>query len=179
MAGESLRALVREVVAEVVRDLVAQEASTDRPVITRTSSARLPPDDSGPVVDPVQDTRRLPWGAVDPTGPRRSSREVHAVTIQTDDDLNAFARHIVRLLDNPKARMDLLAGATRFTLTRPPARGGAPERTHRRESGALTEREVKEAAEAGKSILLGRRAVVTPLARERARALGVTIEKET
>jgi hypothetical protein len=42
----------------------------------------------------------------------------------------------------------------------------------------VTERKVQEAAKAGGRIVLGRGAVLTPLAREKARALGVQIERE-
>jgi hypothetical protein len=42
----------------------------------------------------------------------------------------------------------------------------------------VTERHVKAAAAAGARIALGRAAVLTPLAREKARALGVHVEKE-
>jgi len=54
--------------------------------------------------------------------------------------------------------------------------GGAPVR--RVESGAVTEALVKQAARAGERLVLGRTAVLTPLARDRARASGVEIVKE-
>jgi hypothetical protein len=57
-----------------------------------------------------------------------------------------------------------------------PAPGGAPVR--RVESGAVTEALVKQAARAGERLVLGRAAVLTPLARDRARASGVEIMKE-
>jgi len=46
------------------------------------------------------------------------------------------------------------------------------------ERGAVTERTVLSAAGAGARLVLGPRAVLTPLARDRARTLGVPIEKE-
>jgi hypothetical protein len=46
------------------------------------------------------------------------------------------------------------------------------------ERGAVTERAVKAAATDGKRLIVGRRAVLTPLARDKARSLGVVIEKE-
>ena len=49
---------------------------------------------------------------------------------------------------------------------------------HRIEKGAVTERTVQAAASAGARLVLGPRAVLTPLARDRARSLGVPIEKE-
>jgi len=46
------------------------------------------------------------------------------------------------------------------------------------ERGAVTEVVVMAAARAGERLVLGRGAVLTPLARDRARASGVPIEKE-
>jgi hypothetical protein len=57
-----------------------------------------------------------------------------------------------------------------------PVPAGAPVR--RVESGAVTEALVKQAAQAGERLVLGRSAVLTPLARDRARASGVEIVKE-
>ena len=42
----------------------------------------------------------------------------------------------------------------------------------------MTERTVEEAAKAGARLVLGPRAVLTPLAREKARAKGIEIERE-
>ena len=57
-------------------------------------------------------------------------------------------------------------------------RGGAALTARRVEQGAVTERAVIAAARAGERLVLGPRAVLTPLARDKARALGVPIEKE-
>jgi hypothetical protein len=83
----------------------------------------------------------------------------------TSDDLRALIREVIRevLRDQP-----------------PSAPAGAPAPgTRRVERGAVTERMVREAAAAGeRRLVLGRRAVLTPLARDRARAIGVEIVKE-
>ena len=111
------------------------------------------------------------------------------VRLATDEELHEFVRHILALADNPKRRRDLLSGRLRFTLA--PAGRGTPgpgpltrgsaapgPAEHRVEKGAVTERAVQAAAAAGARLVLGPRAVLTPLARDRARALGVPIEKE-
>jgi hypothetical protein len=49
---------------------------------------------------------------------------------------------------------------------------------HRVDKGAVTERAVAAAAAAGARIVVGPRAVLTPLAKDKARSLGVPIEKE-
>jgi hypothetical protein len=54
--------------------------------------------------------------------------------------------------------------------------GGPPAR--RIERGAVTEKVVRAAARAGERLVLGPRAVLTPLARDRARATGVEISRE-
>jgi hypothetical protein len=54
--------------------------------------------------------------------------------------------------------------------------GGPPAR--RVERGAVTERVVRDAARAGERLVLGPGAVLTPLARDRARACGVEISRE-
>ena len=121
------------------------------------------------------------------------------VRLATDEDLHEFVLRVLRLADNPKRRRDLLAGRLRFTLAPggsavrgpsagrpcPPAcpaprpTGQRPDRgDHRIDKGAVTERAVQAAASAGVRLVLGPRAVLTPLARDRARALGVPIEKE-
>jgi hypothetical protein len=63
---------------------------------------------------------------------------------------------------------------------RPPVgrTAGPPVPVRRIERGAVTERVVRDAARAGERLVLGRGAVLTPLARDRARSSGVEIEKE-
>ena len=105
------------------------------------------------------------------------------VNLSTDEDLAAFVK---RLLDlDPDQREELRSGRKRFRLaTAPPdpdlapapGFGGPPVR--RIERGAVTEAMINAAARAGERLVLGRGAVLTPLARDRARASGVQIEKE-
>ena len=125
------------------------------------------------------------WAAA--ARPRRQARPVR---LETDADLRQFALEILRLADNPARRRDLLAGRLTFTLagratgdaratgdgraTGDPLAAGE----QRIETGAVTERAVQSAATAGQRLVLGPRAVLTPLARDRALALGVPIEKE-
>jgi len=99
------------------------------------------------------------------------------VRLETDADLRQFALDILRLADNPARRRELLTGRLSFTLA---GRAGdkAEADDHRIETGAVTERAVQAAAKAGQRLVLGPRAVLTPLARDRALALGVPIDKE-
>lgn len=99
---------------------------------------------------------------------------VERVSLAGDDDLNRFVRDILTRAD----REAILAGRVRFTLASAGvsrAEGTGPTRIDR---GAVTERTVAAAAKAGGRLVLGPRAVLTPLAREKARALGIEIERE-
>jgi hypothetical protein len=117
------------------------------------------------------------------------------VNLSTDEDLAAFVK---RLLDlDPGQREELRSGRKRFRLASPhvpsvPAgagqvgagqsngaeRAGPSAPVRRIERGAVTEAVIAAAARAGERLVLGRGAVLTPLARDRARASGVQIEKE-
>ncbi len=108
---------------------------------------------------------------------------VERVDLRTDADLDAFVRSLVRRLENPRDRMAIRSGKVRFRLGATAPAGGAAAATSavpvmRVERGAVTERTVREAARDGARLVLSRRAVLTPMARDRARSLGVEIEKE-
>jgi hypothetical protein len=130
---------------------------------------------------------------------------VETVNLSTDDDLAAF---VARLLDaDAQTREDLRAGRKRFRLAVQPVphtpeipqapprttpvtsgtqgvngamavNGSAGPPSRRIERGAVTEKVVRDAARAGERLVLGPGAVLTPLARDRARASGVEIDKE-
>ena len=148
---EELRALVRE----VIRDVLPQGLSTQGLSTQGLSTQGLP----------VTET----------------------VNLSTDGDLAAFVR---RLLDlDPDQREELRSGRKRFRLATartaqgPAAPAHGAERAgdppvRRIECGAVTEAMISQAARAGETLLLGRGAVLTPLARDRARASGVPIERE-
>ena len=108
------------------------------------------------------------------------SAEVEDVDLRTDADLEAFVRSLVRRLENPRDRMAIRSGRLRFRLRTGPAAepAAAAGPVMRVERGAVTERTVREAADAGARLVLAPRAVLTPMARDRARSLGVEIEKE-
>ena len=117
------------------------------------------------------------------------------VNLSTDEDLAAFVK---RLLDlDPGQQEELRSGRKRFRLASPQAlsvpagagqvsagqtngaeRAGPSAPVRRIERGAVTEAVIAAAARAGERLVLGRGAVLTPLARDRARASGVQIEKE-
>jgi hypothetical protein len=155
---DALRQLVREVVREAVGDL-----SNPAPVATAPPPpAPPPPAPVGPV-------------ATGPLAADERSR-VDTVRIASDRDLDVFVRNLLRLFENPKTRADLRQGRLSFRLAGTGRPG--PGSSRRIERGAVTERQIADIAASGATLVLGPRAVLTPLARERARALGVTIHKE-
>ena len=90
------------------------------------------------------------------------------------DELRALVREVLR---------DELRAVVREVLRDglPAAAAGSGNGTgtvQRIEKGAVTERMVAAAAKAGAALVLGPRAVLTPLARDKARALGVPVQKE-
>jgi hypothetical protein len=104
------------------------------------------------------------------------------VVLSNGAELEAFVRRIAVLCEDPAEREALRSGSRRFHLaghpapsTSVPAPAAAVVRV---DKGAVTERHVREAASEGADLVLGRGAVLTPLARDRARAAGVRITKE-
>ncbi len=155
MSGEAVDAdVLRSLVREVLADLLPGGG---------------PSPGAGPPGAPVQE------GPV--FTPRDGVRDVETVGLRTDAELAAFVTRLLHLFENPKHRADLQAGRLRFRLAAGGAAGSARP-AHRIEKGAVTEATVRAAARDGARLVLGRGAVLTPLARDRARAAGVEIEKE-
>ena len=104
--------------------------------------------------------------------------------MSSDADLDALVRRVAELCDDPGRRAAFQEGRHGFRLGsagRAALPGEAPrERPDdvRIERGAVTERAVLKADRTGSRLVLGPRAVMTPLARDRARVLGVEIERE-
>ena len=183
-----LRALIREVLS----DLLPAEAGGRRghvPSAHRTPSTHTP-DVLSAGTSGALGAGDPGVGWPDPAGGRlglgqpglaHSVREqveaVETVSLRTDADLDAFVKRLLRLFENPQRRDALRAGRLRFRLAAA-AGPGSVQPAHRVDKGAVTEAMVRQAAGAGARLVLGRRAVLTPLARDRARAAGVEIERE-
>jgi hypothetical protein len=197
--GDALRALVREVLSELLPAEVevggrrGHTSSAHRTPSTHTPgvlsagtpgvlSAGTPgawPEGAGggsPVDDHAVGRPGLGQGGLAHTV-RENVEAVETVSLRTDADLDAFVRRLLRLFENPQRRDALRAGRLRFRLAAA-AGPGSVQPAHRVDKGAVTEAMVRQAARAGARLVLGRRAVLTPLARDRARAAGVEIERE-
>jgi hypothetical protein len=164
-----VREVLRDVLAELLPELVAETRATPHGA---PGIPAMPP----PPVAAVH--RPSSWHEAGTT-PARGEAGVEAVSLATDADLDAFVQRLLQRFENPQQRAALRARTLRFTLASGTGGAGAAGGGARRiDHGAVTERLVREAAAAGASIVLGPRAVLTPLARDVARSLGVTIEKE-
>lgn len=128
----------------------------------------------------------LPAALTAGDGQQPSAPAPEPVSVRTDADLDALVRRVATLCEDPRRRQAMRDGRHGFRLSagsgeQPP---GAPVTTAtaqtvvRVERGAVTERAVRRAAADKARLVLGPRAVLTPLARDTARSLGVDVERE-
>jgi hypothetical protein len=108
------------------------------------------------------------------------------VTIASDGDLAAFARRVLSLASDPAKAKEIAAGRYPFRLARTavqqtPAPTSQPivpvAQSHRIDSGVITESTLNKLPRGLSRLLLGPGVTVTPLAKDRARALGLTFER--
>jgi hypothetical protein len=174
-----LRALVREVLADLLPAGVEVGGRRTAGALSAGTAGALPAGSPGALVADEAGVAGRP--GVGQGGLAHSVREnveaVETVSLRTDADLDAFVKRLLRLFENPKQRDALRAGRLRFRLAAAVGPGSV-QPAHRVDKGAVTEAMVRQAARAGARLVLGRRAVLTPLARDRARAAGVEIERE-
>lgn len=174
-----LRSVTREVLAELLPGLLEDALTTPngngigaQPIVVGEDAV---PQVPAPPVARVH--RPTGWHApASEPAPSPPGVTVEHVELRSDVDLDAFVAALARRLQSDHDREAILSGRVRFRLAGQPSESSAA--TIRVESGAVTERAVKEAAKTGARLVLSPRAVLTPLARDRARSLGVEIEKE-
>lgn len=126
----------------------------------------------------------------------KQSAEVRQVRVANDSDLAALVAEVLALASDKSSAARLRSGLLRFTLGDVPSAdaraaqprmqapaaaektvASAPSSVLRIEKGAITERVIAQAAQSGARLVLGPRAVLTPLAREAARKHRVEIER--
>jgi len=146
--GDDLRALVREVLRDVLPTHVKGNVGEQAQVPVRPDDALLSRDEF--------------------------------VVLASDADLDMFVRRLAQLCEDPRHRQDLQRGLLRFRIAPTGIKSETPasKKIIRIERGAVTERQVQQASREGARLVLKRTAVLTPLARDRARALGVEVERE-
>lgn len=109
------------------------------------------------------------------------------IAVANDSDLVAFARRVLSLAGDPAKAKEIAAGRYPFRLDRPAATPGSAAPTyqatapsgqsHRIDSGVVTESTLNKLPRGLSRLLLGPGVTVTPLAKDRARALGLTFER--
>jgi hypothetical protein len=159
---EDVRELLRELLKETLANGDGHEAT-------------VPPPPVAAVLRPSTWARPPAPGEVIGDGDRPATAPAEPVTISSDADLDAFVRALAARFEDPHQRAAARDGRLRFTLGRGTASSSGVVRV---EHGAVTERTIKKAADAGARLVLGPGAVLTPLARDKARALGIEIERE-
>ena len=123
----------------------------------------------------------LPTAVIDAARTAPSSAQAttgEEVALRTDADLDAFVRRVAALCADPTRRAALQEGRHGFRLAASGDAAPAAGAVVRVDRGAVTERTVSRAAADGARLVLGRGAVLTPLARDKARSLGVVLERE-
>ena len=194
-----LRNVTREVLAELLPGLLEEALATPpqngngnghhpAPPAAAEGDAAVPQVPAPPVAKVHRPSTWRPPAGEPPAVPAAApaaqpdpadTADVERVDLRSDADLDAFVRSLVHRFENPRDRMAIRSGKLRFRLGATAAAAAAPAAaTIRIERGAVTERAVRDAAAQGARLVLAPRAVLTPMARDRARSLGVEIEKE-
>lgn len=118
-----------------------------------------------------------------PSTPTASAQVTEVVSLSNPHEMNAFVQRILDMGEDAATRAQLRSGGIAFELA-----GGHTSSTTTGtsvsgnsihiEKGAVTESMVRKAAESGATLIVGRRAVVTALAKDKAKDMHVTIIKE-
>ena len=108
----------------------------------------------------------------------------HRVRIASDADLAAFAKQVLALASDPNAQRKIAAGTYGFKLEagHAPATAAAtaatsPGGSARIDRGVVSETALAKLPKGTRRLQIGAGVSVTPLARDRAHNLGITIER--
>jgi hypothetical protein len=176
---DELRALVREVIRDVLpKGLPVTETvnlSTDEDLAVFV--ARLLDADAQTREDLRTGRKRFCLAA--PTVPSAPSITPQPAVTESTSTPEGHGAHVIPGA-NGRTAVNGSAGppAPHSASSSASHSAGPPVPVRRIERGAVTERMVRDAARARERLVLGRAAVLTPLARDRARSSGVEIEKE-
>jgi hypothetical protein len=197
--ADRLRSVTREVLADLLPELLSEaltsngngNANGDNPHPGTVPDVAVPQVPGPPIAAVHRPSGWRPSAESDTTRPQPAAAAhvpaqtdagatIERVDLRSDADLDAFVRSLVHRFENPRDRMAIRSGKLRFRLgaTAAAASPSASAPPIRIERGAVTERIVRDAATQGARLVLAPRAVLTPMARDRARSLGVEIEKE-
>jgi hypothetical protein len=118
--------------------------------------------------------------------PAPEARAAETVRIGSDADLVAFARKVLSLAGDPAKAKEIAAGRYPFRLeataqsapsSAPAPKSAAAAQSIRVERGVVTETMLNKLPRGTARLVLAPGVTVTPLAKDRARALGLTFER--
>ena len=129
----------------------------------------------------IRDVIATELGAVKGGPPPEPAAE-HRVRIASDADLAAFAKQVVNLANDSATRSAIVNGSYRFRLDGGAAAtvgsmapiAGSPARI---DKGVVTETALLKLPKGTKRLQIAAGVSVTPLARDKASSLGITIER--
>jgi hypothetical protein len=110
------------------------------------------------------------------------------VPMRAENDLALFARRVLQLAEDPRRRQAIEGGVFPFRFEHSTSgslsNGGNPGNSSaalesRIDKGLVNEKHINRLPQGTTILNLGKRATVTPLARDKARKMGITITKET
>ena len=105
---------------------------------------------------------------------------VEVVSLNTDSDVKSLVNRVLDMAADPQSLAALREGTIVFQLSNQSSQHSSNgSSTTRIEKGAVTESTIRKAAESGSTLIVARKVVVTSLARDKARDLGVTIIRES
>lgn len=120
--------------------------------------------------------------------PLQSPTEPCWVPMRAENDLALFARRVLQLAEDPRRRQAIEGGAFPFRFEQstsgshgngvnPGTSSAAIE--SRIDKGLVNEKHMNKLPQGTTILNLGKRATITPLARDKARKMGITIRRET
>jgi hypothetical protein len=166
MNSAELRSMVQEVLLEELAALQSANGDT-------TSPASAPKS----VTDVAEHSL-----------PGQSPTEPCWVPMRAENDLALFARRVLQLAEDPRRRQAIEGGVFPFRFEQSTSDGlsngvnpgiGSTALESRIDKGLVNEKHINKLLKGTTILNLGKRATITPLARDKARKMGITITKET
>jgi hypothetical protein len=110
----------------------------------------------------------------------KPAQVVEVVSLNNDADIKLLVNRVLDMAADPHTLSALRQGQIVFQLNQKAGNHAVSDSgTTRIEKGAVTESTIRKAAESGSTLIVARKVVVTSLARDKARDLGVTIIRES
>lgn len=111
--------------------------------------------------------------------PTKPAQVIEVVSLNSNSEVTSFVNRILDLATDSKTLSAMRQGELVFQLgNTTSSKGNYDSGATRIEKGAVTESTIRKAAESGSTLIVARKVVVTSLARDKARDLGVTIIRE-